>query len=104
MISIDDFGKGYSSLSYLTTFSVDTLKIDKSFVMNSTGIESHRVVIKAIVAMGHSMAMKVVAEGVETEEELDLVTAFDVDEAQGYYFSPPVTQDELVKMLAKGTL
>ena len=104
MISIDDFGKGYSSLSYLTTFSVDTLKIDKSFVMNSTGTESHRVIIKAIVAMGHSMAMKVVAEGVETEEELDLVTAFDVDEAQGYYFSRPVPQDELVEMLAKGTL
>ena len=103
-ISLDDFGKGYSSLSYLTSFGVDTLKIDESFVMNSTGTESHRIIIKAIVAMGHSMAMKVVAEGVETEQALSLVTAFGVDEAQGYYFSPAVPQDQFVKLLAIGTL
>jgi diguanylate cyclase (GGDEF)-like protein/PAS domain S-box-containing protein len=104
ILSLDDFGKGYSSLSYLTSFGVDNLKIDEAFVINPKDAESHRIIIKAIVAMAHSMGMKVVAEGVETEEALSLVTTLGVDQAQGYLFSPAVPQDQLVKMLAKGTL
>ncbi len=103
-IALDDFGTGYSSLSYLTSFPVDIIKIDRSFVMGCTKLTNNLVIIKAIIAMGHSLGMKIVAEGIETEEQLELLKGFSADEGQGYYFSPPVSQEEFANLLKKGTL
>ncbi len=103
-IALDDFGTGFSSLSYLTSFPVDIIKIDRSFVMGCTTQKNNLVIIKAIIAMGHSLGMKIVAEGIETEEQLELLKGFGADEGQGYYFSPPVPQAEFAKLLKKGVL
>lgn len=69
-IALDDFGTGYSSLSYLTNFPVDTLKIDRSFVMDCMLDNNNLIIIKAIIAMGHSLEKKIVAEGIETEQHI----------------------------------
>ncbi len=103
-MSLDDFGKGYSSLSYLTTFPFDAIKIDRSFVMDCTRQQENRVIIRTIIAMGHSLEKKVVAEGVETEEHLDLLREYNCDEAQGYYFSRPVPADTFAGLLTRGTM
>jgi len=98
-IALDDFGTGYSSLNYLTSFPVDVIKIDRSFVMGCPERKKNLVIIKAIIAMGHSLGMKIVAEGIETEEQLALLKGFAADEGQGYYFSRPVPQDEFARFL-----
>lgn len=103
-VALDDFGTGYSSLSYLTSFPVNSLKIDRSFVMGTTVSESNRVIIKAIIAMGHSLGIKIVAEGIETEEQFRMLQDFGADEGQGFYFSPPVPDEQFVVLLEKGTL
>ena len=103
-IAMDDFGTGYSSLSYLTTFPVDTIKIDRSFVMGCTSQSNNLVVIKAIIAMGHSLGKKIVAEGIETEEQYYLLKELGCEEAQGYYFSHPVPPQEFARLLANGAL
>ncbi len=103
-IALDDFGTGYSSLSYLSSFPVDTLKIDRSFVSGCVERKKNRVIIKAIAAMGHSMGMKIVAEGIETAAQLEIIKGYGCDEAQGYYFSPPVSSVEFADMLKKGVL
>jgi diguanylate cyclase (GGDEF)-like protein len=103
-IALDDFGTGYSSLSYLTSFDVDTIKIDRSFVMGCTLQKNNIVIIKTIIAMGLSLGMKIVAEGIETEEQLELLQGYDVQEGQGYLFSPPVPQEKFASLLPKGTL
>jgi EAL domain-containing protein (putative c-di-GMP-specific phosphodiesterase class I) len=89
-VSIDDFGTGYSSLAYLKRFSVQTLKIDQSFVRGITTEESDAAIVSAIIAMAKRLKLKVVAEGVETEEQLAFLTQMHCDEYQGYYFSKPV--------------
>ncbi len=99
-IALDDFGTGYSSLSYLTSFQVDTLKIDRSFVMGCTHNHKSRIIIKAIIAMGHSMGMNIVAEGVENAEEFTLIKNLGVNQAQGFYFAPPMSVEEFGKLLA----
>ncbi len=98
-IALDDFGTGYSSLSYLTSFPIDIIKIDRSFVMGSTMLKNNRVVIKAIIAMGHSLGMKIIAEGIETEEQFELIKGYGADEGQGYYFSPPVPCGEFAGLM-----
>ncbi len=98
-IALDDFGTGYSSLSYLTSFPVDAIKIDRSFVMGCTMSRSNRIVIKAIIAMGHSLGMRIVAEGIETSEQLQLLKEYGADEGQGFYFSPPVSEEQFIKLL-----
>ncbi len=103
-VALDDFGTGYSSLSYLTSFKVDTLKIDRSFVMGCARNEQNIVVIKTIAAMGHSLGHKIVAEGVETREELKIIYDIGIDEAQGFYFSPPVSADEFAELVAANTV
>jgi predicted signal transduction protein with EAL and GGDEF domain/CheY-like chemotaxis protein len=103
-IAIDDFGTGYSSLRYLTIFPVDTIKIDRSFVMGATMQTNNRIIIKAIIAMGHSMGKKIVAEGIETEEQFHMLKKYGCDEAQGYFFKPPVQADEFATLLRKGIL
>ncbi len=103
-IALDDFGTGYSSLSYLATYPVDTIKIDRSFVEDCVNKPNNIIIIKAIIALGHSLGMKIVAEGVEVDEEFVTIREFGADEAQGYYFSRPVPAGEFVKLLTGSTL
>jgi diguanylate cyclase (GGDEF)-like protein/PAS domain S-box-containing protein len=101
-VAIDDFGTGYSSLSYLTRFPIDTLKIDQSFVHQIAASESDTSIVTAIISMGHSLHMRVVAEGVETQEEAAFLRAQNCDEAQGYYFSRPVDAEQFAVLLRTG--
>jgi diguanylate cyclase (GGDEF)-like protein len=103
-VTLDDFGTGYSSFSYLSSFKVDTLKIDRSFVMNCIEQPKNLIIIKAIIAMGHSLGIKIVAEGVETLEQLKIISEYGADEAQGYYFSRPVPPEEFIEILKKKKL
>jgi diguanylate cyclase (GGDEF)-like protein/PAS domain S-box-containing protein len=89
-IAIDDFGTGYSSLSYLTKFSIDIIKIDQSFVRKIVTTPNEASIVTAVISMGRSLKMRVVAEGVETYDELSFLLAHECEEAQGYYFSRPV--------------
>lgn len=93
-IAIDDFGTGYSSLSYLKKFEIDYLKIDKSFISQLKVDSSDLVLCEAIIVMAHKLGIKVIAEGVETVEQCNLLTAAGCDYAQGYFFSEPVSPDE----------
>jgi len=89
-VVIDDFGTGYSSLAYLKQFPVDTLKIDKAFIMNMLEDADDRTIVESIVSMSKAMHLKIVAEGVETAEHVTLLKKMGVDFAQGYYFSRPI--------------
>lgn len=93
-ISIDDFGTGYSSLRYLQQYPIDKLKIDKSFVNDIKTGGKGQAIIKTIIGMGHSLGMKLVAEGVEERNELDFLMENGCDEIQGYYFSKPLSAAE----------
>ena len=97
-ISIDDFGTGYSSLSHLQKFPVDVIKIDRSFLGGGMH-DGPAVITRAIIALGHSLKMKVIAEGVETLEQLAFLREHDCDQIQGYYFSPALSQDKLQAMV-----
>ena len=99
--SIDDFGTGYSSLSALSTFPVSRLKIDKSFITDLTTNERHRVVASAVISLGRKLQLKVIAEGVETEEQLAFLRENNCDEMQGYYLSKPVEANELEQLVKK---
>ena len=101
-IALDDFGTGYSSLSYLRKFPIDALKIDQSFVRQITALDDDTTIVSAIISMGRSMKLRVIAEGVETSEELAFLQAQQCDEAQGYFFSRPVPASEFAKLLRNG--
>ena len=98
-MSSDDFGTGYSSLSYLTKFPLDALKIDQSFVHRVTATPNKAAIVSAIISMGRSLGLRVIAEGVESAEDLDFLKAHDCDEAQGFYFSPAVPPKEFAQLL-----
>jgi len=104
-LSIDDFGTGYSSLSHLQKFPVDCIKIDRSFLgaTSDTPENGHGVITRAIIALGHNLKLQVIAEGVETREQLTFLRDHDCDQMQGYYFSPPLGQDGLQDMLRRDT-
>jgi EAL domain-containing protein (putative c-di-GMP-specific phosphodiesterase class I) len=98
-VAVDDFGTGYSSLSYLRKFPIDALKIDQSFVRQITTSPNETTIVTAVISMGRSLKLRVIAEGVETQEELAFLQAHECDEAQGYYFSRPVPAQQFVKLL-----
>ena len=98
-ISIDDFGTGYSSLSYLKRFPINALKIDRSFVTDVTSNPDDAAIATAIILMGHSLKLTVVAEGVETENQLAFLKVLQCNEVQGYLFSPPVPAERAQGML-----
>jgi diguanylate cyclase (GGDEF)-like protein len=98
-ISMDDFGTGYSSLSYLRSFPFDKIKIDRSFMRDLTKRSDSLAIIKAVIGLGQSLGMSTTAEGIETQEQLDLVRAHGCDEVQGFLFSPPLVPAALEKLL-----
>jgi diguanylate cyclase (GGDEF)-like protein/PAS domain S-box-containing protein len=98
-VAIDDFGTGYSSLSYLRNFPVDALKIDQSFVRQISTAGDDTTIVKAAIGMARSLELRVIAEGVETREEVAFLRASQCDEAQGYFFSPPVLPEQFAKLV-----
>ena len=100
--AIDDFGTGYSSLSYLKRFPIDTIKIDRSFVRDVTTDSDDAAIVSAIIAMAESLKLDVVAEGVETNEQLDFIKAKDCAVVQGYLFSEPLMAEEMDRLFADG--
>jgi diguanylate cyclase (GGDEF)-like protein/PAS domain S-box-containing protein len=101
-VAIDDFGTGYSSLSYLRKFPIDALKIDQSFVRQIVGGEDDAAIVTAVISMAKSLKLRVVAEGVETLQELEFLQAHQCEEAQGFFFSRPVAPQQFTTMLKSG--
>ena len=100
-LAIDDFGTGYSSLAYLSRLPVDEIKIDKSFVIDMLADKQAAVIVRSIIDLGHNLGLKVVAEGVETQETWNTLTQWGCDVAQGYYMSKPLAEDKLAQWLAE---
>jgi EAL domain-containing protein (putative c-di-GMP-specific phosphodiesterase class I) len=101
-VAVDDFGTGYSSLSYLRRLPIDALKIDQSFVRQITTDPDETTIVTAVIGMGRSLKLRVVAEGVETQQQLAFLQQHECDEAQGYYFSRPVIPQQFAKLLQLG--
>jgi EAL domain-containing protein (putative c-di-GMP-specific phosphodiesterase class I) len=99
-LSIDDFGTGYSSLSYLQRFPIDTLKIDRSFVTQMMENEENLAIVRTIVALAQNLGMDVVAEGVETEDQLKLLRKLECENGQGFLFSTPLGGSQLDQFIA----
>jgi EAL domain-containing protein (putative c-di-GMP-specific phosphodiesterase class I) len=95
-IAIDDFGTGYSSLSYLKQLPVGILKVDRSFVSDIDHDEDDRIISKAIINLGHSLNKSIIAEGIETKEQLDMIRQYGCHLIQGYYYAKPMPWDEFV--------
>ncbi len=101
-IAVDDFGTGYSSLSYLRKFPIDALKIDQSFIGQITTVPDETTIVTAVISLGRALNLRVVAEGVETAEQLAFLQAHQCDEAQGYYFGRPMLPQRFAELLATG--
>ena len=99
-LALDDFGTGYSSLSYLQNFPIDRVKIDRSFVQNLSA-NADSSLVSAIISIAHDLGMDVVAEGVETREQAEILRDSNCDELQGYLFSPAVPPEEFVRFLER---
>ncbi|MEO8005624.1 MAG: EAL domain-containing protein [Betaproteobacteria bacterium] len=100
-LTMDDFGTGYSSLAYLKRFPFDSVKIDQSFVRGIPESKDDGAIVEAIIAMAHSLQLKVVAEGVETKAQADFLRKLGCDQAQGYHYSKPIPSSDIVKLLYK---
>ncbi|MBC8014275.1 MAG: EAL domain-containing protein [Sporomusaceae bacterium] len=101
-LSLDDFGTGFSSLSYLRHFPLDRLKIDQSFVRDLTAVPVNQAIIESVIALGRNLKIKTIAEGVETKEEFEFMQKFQCDEVQGYYFSKPLSSHDFINWMKKG--
>ncbi|MGN6232716.1 MAG: bifunctional diguanylate cyclase/phosphodiesterase [Trinickia sp.] len=102
-LSIDDFGTGYSSLAYLNRFPIDTVKIDRSFIRNVPDSHSDTQITSAVIALGHSLGLTVIAEGAETQPQIDFLRKEGCDEVQGYFFSRPIPAADVEAFLGKAT-
>jgi EAL domain-containing protein (putative c-di-GMP-specific phosphodiesterase class I) len=102
-ISVDDFGTGYSSLNYLKRFPIGSLKIDKSFVQDIATDPDDRAIINAVTAMAHNMKLKVIAEGVESDDQLSFLNVSGCDAVQGNLFSPALPPDEFIELARSGS-
>jgi EAL domain-containing protein (putative c-di-GMP-specific phosphodiesterase class I) len=100
-IAVDDFGTGYSSLAYLARLPAETLKIDRSFVASMTNDAATMTVVQTIISLAHSLRLKVVAEGVETEEQANILRVNHCDQMQGYLFGRPMPSEEIAALLAR---
>ena len=101
-ISIDDFGTGHSSLSYLKHFPIDRLKVDRSFIAGMTSDKRDRAIVAGVLSIAHNLGVRVVAEGVETQEQASLLAELGCDEVQGFFFGAPLPESEVEKLLAEG--
>jgi len=101
LVSVDDFGTGYSSMSYLRRFPIDKLKIDRCFVEQMTRRPEDASLVRAIVSLAHSLHLKVIAEGVETAEQLQLLAELGCDQYQGYYFSRALPSAQFVELMSR---
>jgi diguanylate cyclase (GGDEF)-like protein len=102
IVSVDDFGTGYSSMSYLRRFPIDKLKIDRSFINNLMTSAVDASIVRAIISLAHGLRLKVVAEGVETSDQLAYLQKLGCDQYQGFYFSPPLTATAIEDMMRAG--
>ncbi len=98
LISIDDFGTGFASLNYIRRFAFDVLKIDRSFIEGIPREQGHAAIVEAVIMLSNALGIEVVAEGVETAEQVAVLSAYGCGLAQGYYFSPPVTAEEFTAL------
>jgi diguanylate cyclase len=101
LVSVDDFGTGYSSMSYLRRFPIDKLKIDRCFVEEMTRRQEDASIVRAIISLAHSLRLKVIAEGVETSEQLALLTDLGCDQYQGFFFSPALKAEQFVALVQR---
>jgi EAL domain-containing protein (putative c-di-GMP-specific phosphodiesterase class I) len=101
-ISVDDFGTGYTSISYLKRFPIDVLKVDQSFIKGIPGSADDVAIVSAVIAMAHNLSMTVVAEGVETEEQMDYLAQHGCDVIQGYFISSPLPENKVVLQFTRG--
>lgn len=100
-LSIDDFGTGYSSFSYLRDMPINNLKIDQSFVFHVSDSLKSAAIVSSIITLGHNLNLKLIAEGVETKDQLDFLKEHKCDQGQGYYFSKPLSQDQFMKWVSE---
>jgi EAL domain-containing protein (putative c-di-GMP-specific phosphodiesterase class I) len=104
LLSIDDFGTGFSSLSYLQRFPLNKLKVDRSFVNNLGNGHNDTTIAQTVILLGHSLRLRVIAEGVETREQIEILRGYGCEEMQGFYFSRPIPAHEIGVLLKEGRL